>query len=272
MVRRRNWLSGDPATQWWPAMERPAGTANWPQAPTLDNQSRASSFRTERDVAITRQKLLAAVFAEATPCVLEIQVQEERNTLDNYLKQSTDYPAKSVEAAGIAGQLILEYGSGGVVETVVMDLKNGSFQLPPCVEVRAFVSTSIDDVGTDLPPIQIAGSLVPGIHPAPAEPTFTVQHGTLTTSGYETQVPDRARFVDLWLPSSGNTLKYGTGAPILFATGDKIFPQIVRDYTTGIYAPPYRSAMAIQSSNAEAGVTIDTTVACEAVLQFVLEL
>jgi hypothetical protein len=123
----------------------------------------------------------------------------------------------------------------------------------------------------------VTGAIVPGVCDAPTEATYTVALVDMSTSGYSTTVPDSARYVELLLVNDTAANIYGAGAPVLSLRGGAgAVPQLIRDYTTGICVPPYPAPIGGYPNGRDIDdpptVDVDTTVACDAVLQFFLEL
>jgi hypothetical protein len=225
--------------------------------------------------AVTGARLCSAVFTKQTPVVLEVAVKCVSELGGSSVTSAFDLFAVAMNAAASSmgtGQLIVEYGSGGAYERVAMDLRGGSYQLPPCEEVRVSVTTT--EVGAFLPALSIGGAITAGTHPSPTVPTYTWRDEALATDA-TVGVPARARTVDCWIGNTTGAAIYGSGAPVLSLLQNACQPQLIRDYSLGVWAPPY-PAPCVPGGEVDTTVfrkvDLFTTVACEAVVQFQLEL
>lgn len=240
---------------WWPNTKPPEGTGPWPQR-ALADEGRSGSISLAAAEQVTNAKLCGFDWSEPTSVVVEVAVT---------LASSGAEVDIGAEETGLpSAQLILEYGSGGVARVVTMDLRSGSYQLPPCEQVRVLVTTAPLEGGPVA--LKISGCLVKGQHPNPTTPTYTYTNVVPVASPATVTVPDAARFVDVWVTDS--QLLYGSGAPRISAYG-AIGSQVVRDYANAIWAPPFPAALVAGSSRA---LTLATTVEKRCVVQFELEL
>jgi hypothetical protein len=124
------------------------------------------------------------------------------------------------------------------------------------------------------PSVIVAGAIVQGVCDSPAEPTYTALV-IVPVTGVNVDVPDGARYVQLELVNADAAVIYGAGAPVLsLRGGDLSIPQLVRDYTTGIYCPPTPGSVGPFPTDGDPlpYVELDTTVECRAALTFYLEL
>lgn len=264
-------------TPWWPNTRLPAGSGPWPQRPS-DDTGESGSIATATATAITAQRLCGKTYSQPTPVVLEIAVSvavaigSQANAVAD-----VDFCAATLNAAATSvgsGFLTVQYGSGAASQTVRMDLRGGSYQLPACEQVQVSVTTAVD--GATLPALSIRGALVAGVHPAPSQPTYTWRNESQGVVAGVVAVPARARRVDLWAANSPAVNIYGAGAPVLSLVGDPSQGQLIRDYALGVWAPPY--PMATQMGGSFDGtdfyrfLQVLSTVTTEAVVQFELEL
>lgn len=270
---RNPWNGG-----WWPATTTPPGTGPWPQRP-VENTGKAGSIRCELNTAQPKTKLCGFDYPTETPVVVEVSVvladalSESKDVEFCALATNQTTPGPVVTAAG---QLIIEYGSGGVVQRAVLDLRSGNYQLPPCEQVRVYFETSRQESGGVLPAMNVSACLATGYHPAPSTPTYTMVNYAAPTTGWTITIPNRAKFVDLWAANASTSANlYGAGAPVLSLIGTRVQSQLIRDLTTGIWAPPYPVgcfAAGYTDGETYRTVVVDTTVICAAVVQFQLEL
>jgi hypothetical protein len=127
------------------------------------------------------------------------------------------------------------------------------------------------------PAVTVGGAIVEGVCDAPAEPTYSVIT-IVPTSSVDVPIPDGARYFDVNLYNDTTTIIYGSGAPILWGGGGGggyyAVPQLVRDYTTGVFMPPYPGALAGFPTDGSPlpEVTLDTNVECRAIVIFYLEM
>jgi hypothetical protein len=88
------------------------------------------------DTSAFTQKLCSATFPEPRPCTVHIRCDLIASATRG--RRSWDFPSESV--AGVAtGSLVFEYGVGATLRRVVLDLRPGSYQLPPCDQVTVYV-------------------------------------------------------------------------------------------------------------------------------------
>lgn len=129
-----------------------------------------------------------------------------------------------------------------------------------------------------VPPSLVTAAIVPGVCDFPTEPTYTVLFTALTSAGQAFNVPAAARYLDACVTET--TLTYGTGAPVLNVRGsnsdDRGIPLVVRDYSTGIFIPPYPAPIsgfsnATDDAGSAPSAFADTNVTCNALVTFFLE-
>lgn len=166
------------------------------------------------------------------PIVLIVVVEGDRRELPAGVTEliGTDpYPE------GDGGQIVLKYGAGAAARTIVMDLKPGSYQLPPCEAARCEVSAwSAPNAGREAE-IKVSACFVEGVLPAsPARPVYSYQV-TVVGGGYgnnrQMRVPPGARWVQLC--TSINT-EYARPILRLYAPG----VSILQDLDADSFAPP----------------------------------
>jgi hypothetical protein len=191
---------------------------------------------------------------------------------------------KSLSAAGQGlAALILEYGAGPAVRTVLCDLKPGSYQLPPCTQVRASVlayrsaAEPLVFYGGDVS-IAICGKQVIS-NPTRAVITHGGNISGAANTGYAISVPAQVRWWDAWCDFP-NIAPFATDAPTLLARGDTAastpsgIGALIRDYTTGFFTPSW-GPVEFGGVDSQTLVVSDmnlTGFATSAWLQFYLEL
>lgn len=263
----------------WPQMSRPAGTADWPQTPLTDAQGRSGSQQLIASSAddgkpgIDGTILCSLTLTKAEEVVLEVSVTLSAG--QNSIRRGFDFVSNGEGVDNDQGNasLVIDYGSGGALQRVLIDLRNGSYQLPACEQVNVYVRVErpAEDAGSFAPPCLVQGCLSPGRHPTPSTPTYTFRRYELTSAGVEVDIPANARWVDCWVENSTAANLYGAGAPVLSLRGSNA--QLIRDYTTGIWAPPFVQALAgMYWDGSEVDpLTLDTNVTCTGVVQFIVE-
>jgi len=158
------------------------------------------------------------------------------------------------------------YGSGACTQRLVMDLRPGTYQLPPIMQA-SLVGTLWYNTSFIASPISVDAAFCQGAVPCGSRPTYTVYVPLTAATPATTRIPDKARYYDAWVYVTG----LGAGQPVLSVYdsggGSSGPPSIIRDYTTGIWAPPY-PASCFQSRGI---LTLVSTVTCKAWIQFDLD-
>lgn len=193
-------------------------------------------------------------------------------------------PSYSQSDYGCAA-LVLEYGAGSALRKVVMDLKPGSYQLPPCTQVKTSVLAyrGASDFTPRFVPCSVGVTLCPGtIITNPARPVVT--HGQKVQgsgpSGYNVISPGAARWWDLWWGSDGSIAPLATTAPDLLAQCSNLetVPAaglLYRAYSSGVFMPCWGPAEFGSPENTNIQVTDGNTASVAmhlAWLRFFLEL
>lgn len=214
-------------------------------------------------------QLCRANYAEPTPCVLTIGTHYTDGAAPGVNGQQAyelgvGDPTLVGQALVNSGFVEVVYGSGACTQRLVMDLRPGSYQLPPCMQVTVSAKPWFN-AGTFVVPVQVEATISAGSAPCGSRPTYTVYMPLSANSADSTKVPDKARTVDAWVYA----VALGAGKPVLsvYDPGLSGFPSLVRDYTTGIWAPPYPAPCFGSGSN----ITMISTVACSAFIQWELD-
>lgn len=258
--------------QWWPNTRLPDGTGPWPQSG--DESGSSGSISAAADAPLTNARLCGAVL-KRSPMVLEIAVSTAGLSAESIGPSFELFAAAENNTIYGTGYITVEYGAAGTTQSVRLDLRGGSYQLPPCEEVRVTVTTAVQ--ATFLPALNIVGSIVPGVHPSPTVPTYTWRDEVLASGvSNNVMVPPRARTVDCWVSNDDPTVPiYGSGAPVLCLAGDVMCAQVIRDYALGVWAPPYPCPMVMHTdldTSIYKLIAIASDVACVAIVQFELQL
>ncbi len=260
---------------WWPQRTRPPGSGPWPQ--NVDDTG--SSAR----IALTSSNATVSADASFDLCSRTFQKATSSVVLLTVLSSTQDTDVDFVSAGGETGltanaSLVVSYGSGAAQKNRICDLRSGAYLLPPSEQVRLSVLVPANSSASGFfPNVQVAACIADAAQQAAPldRMVYTYVNNSLTTAGANVPVPKGAREVDLWY--CGATYSYGSGAPVLSLNAIDLggFAQMVRDYTTGIWAPPYRQQVFLGAGESEttpAQLTLATTVNCAAVVQFLLGL
>jgi hypothetical protein len=217
--------------------------------------------------------LCSADYDEPTPCVLTIGIHGAGGvapTINGV--DGLEYPAgqNTEDGFDLGGLVEVFYGSGAAVQRIVFDLRPGTYQLPPCTQVRANVLAYYDGANGGFgTAITVQGNIAAGhCGTAGSQPTFTIPVTLLANTSVQLLVPCKARYVDLFC---GNVTAIGTGKPVvkLYSVNNTGFPSLVRDYVLGVWSPPYEARC--MNYGVSTTVTLISTVACGAFVLFVLE-
>jgi hypothetical protein len=209
-------------------------------------------------------------YAAPTPCVLTIGTHFLGGRPPGVNGQeSQDLAAGDPDLVGINGGngfAEVVYGAGSCTQRLVMDLRSGTYQLPPITQA-SLVGTLWYNSSFIASPISVDGAFCEGSVSCGSRPTYTVRVPLLAAVGVVTQIPDKARYLDAW----AYVTALGAGKPVLSVydtgAGGSGVPSLVRDYTTGIWAPPYPAAC----FQPRGSVTVISTVDCTAYVQFELD-
>jgi len=208
-------------------------------------------------------------YDEPTPCVLSIGTHYTDGTAPGVNgQQAYELGVGDPQMPGLvgvnSGYVEVVYGSGASVQRLVMDLRPGSYQLPPVQQATVTVKPWFN-AGTFIVPFSVDGALSVGAVASCSRPTYTVYVPLSANSADETRVPDKARTVDAWVYA----VALGAGKPVLsvYDTGLSGFPSLIRDYTNGVWAPPYPAPCF--GSGSVLGII--STVTCSAFVQFELD-
>lgn len=208
-------------------------------------------------------------YPEPTPCVLTIGTHYMDGVAPGVngqqaLELGAGDPSLIGQAAVNSGFVEVSYGSGACVQRLVMDLRPGSYQLPPIMQATVTARPWFN-AGTFTVPFAVEATLCEGSTPCGSRPTYTVYAPLTAATPDTTRVPDKARTVDAWVYA----VALGAGKPVLsiYDAGLSGFPSLVRDYTSGVWAPPYPAPCFSSGSN----ITMVSTVTCSAWVQFELD-
>lgn len=271
---------------WWPNYQLPDDAVKTVSVPNVPEGSTGRlRFDATNVFALTpgdspvSLPLCKATFSVPTACVLELSVANGAGTMEGGLGQRlVDFAAgqdgaiTGSDVANALGFAVITYGAGQTQNRIVMDLRSGSYQLPPCTQVDVFVSSYFYtmDAGPFAPSSLIAGAIVPGSTQQPAVPTYTVPIELAAAVAGEIVIPDGARLVDCWVRATGGTV-FGVGAGVvdLYPNGStSLMPTVHRDFEVGSYTPPYpASVLGVHRSNLGILSTVDGV----GVVQFELE-
>lgn len=150
-----------------------------------------------------------------------------------------------------AGVLRLTYGAGNAVRVVDLDLRSGTYQLPPsttCTVEAFFFQTG---------PLKatVAASIVAGLTEAPTRAFNSMELSIVAGGSQSITVPHGARWIGLM---GGGATGIGAGQPNLVVTFGARNPTIIQDWTTGTFvgAPgdmiemPDRSTVTVKNNGA----------------------
>lgn len=209
-------------------------------------------------------------YPEPRPCVLTIGT--------HYLggrppgvngQEAAEYAAGDPNLTSINGGngfVEVIYGSGACTQRLVMDLRPGTYQLPPIMQAT-ITATPWFNTGFIASPVNVDAALCEGSVSCGSRPTYTVYVPLTGGVPASTQIPDKARYYDAW----AYVTALGAGKPVLSVYdgggGFAGAPSLIRDYTSGVWAPPYPGTC-FQSRGS---LTIASTVTCSAWIQFELD-
>jgi hypothetical protein len=192
--------------------------------------------------------------SEPTPCVLHMRVTSGIAT--------GPFPRETQRMAGSSqlyrttwdyAFLILRWGDllAATEQTVVCDLRSGTYQLPPCTFAHVYActwnSTGLATLGHT-----VACAFSDGITPHAMRPTYTIEGVLQTaTAGAALNLTNavgssnaHARWFDCWAEGWNGGLN-GVGAadaPILCVEGQSSkagVPALERNYLTGVFCPAW---------------------------------
>lgn len=109
-----------------------------------------------------------------------------------------------------SGLLALNYGAGGAGKTRLIDIRNGTYQLPPC-EACSVEMWKWDESGTGFPePVHVGVSLSPGVTALPSEAVVTCVSPTMPAAQTDNLVLyPGARYVNAGSPEATCDLTVG---------------------------------------------------------------
>lgn len=148
---------------------------------------------------------------------------------------------------GCAG-IVLEYGAGPAVKRLVMDLKPGAYQLPPCTQVRtsliAYRSLGASSFQTVNVSITLCGD---DTIANPARPVVTAGGlvGGAVTTGFNVLSPAGARWWDVWSDMYNLTFLDATAPDLVgqFNVSAALAPYgmspLYRGYSSGLFLPSW---------------------------------
>ena len=267
---------------WWSNSRPPVGSiGSWPNSSADRDADRSgridfgpSAGTPVRLIFGPPISLCSAVFTRPTPSVAQIRVALADPVPTN-IARVFDFPAQGVLTANGLGRLIFEYGAAASTQRVVCDLRSGSYALPVCEQLKISCQVASGVNGSFEPAVAVTGVIAEGTHIEPTLPTFThVIANMLSAFGVQIEIPDNARDLDVWLTYSA-AARYGVGAPVIGILPSDIngngSPVMVRDYTNGVFIPPY-SARVWGTRPTTFPLIVTTTVDCALALQFTLDL
>jgi hypothetical protein len=213
-------------------------------------------------------------YSEPTNCILTVASRRTTGQRAGVNGQQTQEltcgdPSFASSPDVINGFVEVTYGSGSCQQRIVMDMRPGSYQLPPCQQVTVtakpwFTSNSV----SMLNPLSFDATVAPGQGLVSRRPTYTTYYSLTGSAAVNVRVPDYACYVDCW----AKVAALGAGKPVLTlypGTGGGTsfgFPSLIRDYTSGVWAPPQPAA----SFGCGELMQLVSTVTCEAWVQFEL--
>ncbi len=264
--------------RWWPEATKDAKGQGWAQ-PTespIGNEGRSGSadFNASNvlnsDLIPQGQRLCAANFRTSTPSVVQIRVYVAEGSDYNAIgHQTLDFVAEGQAETYGNGVLIFEYGSGITLQRVAADLKSGSYQLPPCEQVRIYAACYFGDEAIPewSPAITVFGAIAEGVHLGSSRPTYTIVGQQNITLNID--VPDNAREVDCYLVNLDPQATTPPAVVLTLSPDTRVgLPFLVRDYSTGVWTPPYPAQ--VNGSGQE--FTLTASEECGVAVQFTLEL
>lgn len=268
---------------WWPDLRLPEAEArSMPDGSSgsilINATNNTPTIFNSGDVVGAGTYVCGVDYAKPTPCVLTIGTSIVSGAKPGVQGvQSVCLPAgqSAYDAGGHSSNMSMgfvevTYGVGAGLQRLVMDMRPGTYQLPPSTQVRvSALGYYYTANGGFKQPLNFNAAIAPGYVGKGSDPTFGQFVGLLAATAVATiQVPDKARWVDCW---ALNVVALGAGKPVLSLYSDQEtgFPSLVRDYTSGIWAPPYEARCFGGTQSLTA--TIISTVACDAWIQFGLE-
>lgn len=161
----------------------------------------------------------------------------------------------------LAGVLRVTYGVGNAQRVLEVDMKGGSYQLPPC----DFVSVEGLMYGLGPCNIRIGASVTPGRVDGGARFTNTWRP-TVAAASYKTEpCPFGAR----WMSLSSDQYDVGTGVKLrLFQAGG---PLIVQDYANTVFVGAPGQPIELATRNAVLLYNDDAALAASCIVKFYLE-
>lgn len=138
---------------------------------------------------------------------------------------------------GPCGVLKLELLNSASERTIYIDMRSGRWSIGSCRKVR--VSYTFWGTGVTVSDVVITGTVVPAGHLSP-RPRFTAVRAFTAPSLFGIGAPPGAVNYDVYALDA--SVFGGGSAPIIYSTnaGAQAISPIYRDYSTGVYMPPYR--------------------------------
>jgi hypothetical protein len=147
--------------------------------------------------------------------------------------------ASALPASGL-GFVRIEYGDGQASRAIVADLKSGTYQVPPSLQVRVTAKCYTPSATAFAPTTRVRGAISPGTIPNPARLTYSHMQSMAAGASFDFQVPDGARWADCWSTYADP----GVSGPRLLlrqqaVTGTHPMPVIMRDYPNASFVPSW---------------------------------
>lgn len=192
-----------------PAEQRAWLVSNVPLSQTVQTRMRLASGQADQAALLSLPNVAGGVQwsapeGQATECCLVIGGGEIQGSF-----RQVWLPA---EVGNTVIAVEVEYGTGNVRQRVLMDVKTGSFQLPPCSFVRAsLLQKTVNGAAGVTGALRIPMSLVQGVAPDAEDWTYTITamvDGNYYFPAFARQVelvnPGRMSYVG---PFGGNTIR-----------------------------------------------------------------
>ena len=161
------------------------------------------------------------------------------------------------------GVIRLTYGAANVQRVVELDMRAGTYQLPPCALATVDAFLYLNGPRT----VNIAAALVPGTVDTPTRATNTLRTTLVAGATAAIQVPFGARWVSL---SGGGPTNIGASQPAV-SLAQTSGPLILQDYANGNFtAGP--GALVELASRADLTLSNLGTAAATFTTRFLLEL
>lgn len=242
-----------PRDPWWGPREGPANVAQgggWPAVNPDGGRSGEITYgQLPLSTSLRTPDLLSSLTSpEPIPVVAHVQVTArlvEPSFLDtssplepkraHLFAGSPDFSSLSAyPLQQVPGMLVLEYGDLSVSRRVACDLRSGTYQFPPCQQVRV-ASLAYAPFGPAFAGVKVVTSLSPGFTTQPSRPFITMGRLFASPGVQGIHVPDGSRWMDAWAEGDNYATcrievnyDFGTGQPVL-----------VRDYSTNTFTPPW---------------------------------